>query len=84
MKKITDEEWNEINEAIAKDGDGRATGLYYAPEMRCEKCGDMTDRNEMIWVRVRIIIPPYGRREMRCKGCAPYTTHVRSMFDSEE
>ena len=69
MNKITDEEWNEINEAIAKDGDGYATGLHYYPEMRCEKCGDMTDRNEMIWVRVRYIVPPYGGSEKWCKDC---------------
>ena len=66
MKKITDEEWNAINEAIAKDGNGKATGLYYAPKMMCEKCGNMTDRNELVWVRVRLIVAPYTRTEMWC------------------
>ena len=50
---ISEKEWNEINEGISMDGDGKATGLYYAPFMECENCGKTTDRNEMIWVRVR-------------------------------
>lgn len=65
---ITDEEWNEINEAIAVDGDGRATGLYYAPLMRCECCGEMTSRNELVWVRVRTY-DGRGAGEKWCNTC---------------
>ncbi len=50
---ISEKEWNEINEAIAVDGDGRPTGLHYAPEMECENCRKMTNRNKMVWVWVR-------------------------------
>jgi hypothetical protein len=48
----TEQEWNEINEAIAIDGEGKATGLHYSPLMACEYCGQQTRRDAMVWVGV--------------------------------
>ena len=66
-EKMNEEEWNEINEAIAIDGDGKATGLHYAPEMECARCGKMTDRNKMVWVRIRTYNG--GTTEKWCNTC---------------
>ncbi len=64
---ISENEWNEINKAIAVDGNGKPTGLHYAPEMRCEHCGKMVSRNNMYWVRVRTYNG--GASEKWCGNC---------------
>jgi|ETN07SMinimDraft_1059922.scaffolds.fasta_scaffold146449_1 hypothetical protein len=85
MEKIDEQEWNEINEAIRFDGDGRATGLYYAPEMPCRRCNNMTDRNHMVWLWVRIRTYNGGttERQMHCEDCAngkPYWCEFFSIY----
>ena len=67
MKKLTEEQWNDINEGIRYDGYGRATGLRYDPFMRCDNCGEMTSRDEMVWVRIRTY--DGGTREGWCTTC---------------
>ena len=64
---MQNEDWDKVNEAIRYDGYGRATGLHYAPEMRCERCGEMTDRNCLVWVRIRTY--DGGTSEMWCNTC---------------
>jgi len=64
MNKISEKEWNEINEAIAP------TGLHYASKMACENCGKMTDRNKMVWVWVRTYTGTIS--EKWCDGCDTY------------
>ena len=66
-KVISEKEWNEINKAIAVDGNGKPTGLHYAPEMQCEHCGKMASRNSMYWVRVRTYNG--GTSEKWCVTC---------------
>ncbi len=60
---MTDDEWNELNAIIAK------TGVHYAPFMRCDYCGEMTDRNKMNWVRVRTY-DGRGASEKWCNICS--------------
>ena len=62
---MTADEWNELNAILASQG-----ARTYPPMMRCEYCGEDTDRNHLYWVRTRHIRPPYHRTEKWCKGCA--------------
>jgi hypothetical protein len=57
VEMITDEQWNDINAVVGIDG------VYFAPEMTCDRCDEMTDRNELTWVRV------WGERTLREMWC---------------
>ena len=42
----------------------------YSDEYPCYNCKKMTSTRDLVWVRIRLIIPPYGTSVKYCKVCS--------------